>query len=416
MMPGRVEEEPSRRMGLPPQRKQVLGGASEAQAPRKPINLSARARNLTLDRDVEPEEQVDDEQCHGKQSHAEFQRELYLQGRLPGFEVLDADFVFQPNFVPEPEPERERRPVESKADEQRRIRDELEECRKELQLRMRAKTLGRKDEQTTPAPSPPLTSEKISSNPMPRTQSDELRDALRQLPYRNDEDEPVSYVSHHDLDPVRRKVFATAFPECEGPDQVVQVMTENTEKVPSEQTVVVKSGGSTSADCRILTGECLITCAELPPSSCVEYSFREEPGNWALAKISEDGLGSYRSRKFHMWKNMLENPDCEAQFRRMLQIGPVMCIFDTHIFPTPDHLKDSYQVTDERTGKVIDLPHPVSLLRKWDARKQSYIAVVERLDGAPSEFEEDAWWEEEKQKLMEQHGAEYVTGMIAGRS
>ena len=72
---------------------------------------------------------------------------------------------------------------------------------------------------------------------------------------------------------------------------------------------------------------------------------------------------------------MLDTPDCEAQFRRMLQCGIVTNVYDKCMFPTPEALKEKYQVVDEKNGKTIDLPHPVSQLRIWNAESQSYDEV-----------------------------------------
>merc|ERR1719158_184357 len=90
---------------------------------------------------------------------------------------------------------------------------------------------------------------------------------------------------------------------------------------------------------------------------------------------------------------MLLKPTCEAQFRRMLQIGMISRLYDPQVFPTPESSKAKYQVTDERTGKLIELPHPVSGLRLWDARAQKYRSVETKLNNAPEEKDKAAWWQ-----------------------
>merc|ERR1712190_104132 len=141
---------------------------------------------------------------------------------------------------------------------------------------------------------------------------------------------------------------------------------------------VVRDTGAT-----LVTGSCQITYEDLSPSECVEYGFAEAPGVWAMAQLSVEALETYRGMKFEAWKNMLMNPTCEAQFRRMLQIGMVAKLYDPHVFPTPESLKSTYQVTDERTGKLIELPHPIEELRIWDAAKMDYRRMDTRLTGAP---------------------------------
>merc|ERR1712048_1374318 len=129
----------------------------------------------------------------------------------------------------------------------------------------------------------------------------------------------------------------------------------------------------------LITGACQIMYEDLSPSECIEYAFAEAPGHWAMAMISLDALEAYRSMKFEAWKKMLQEPTCEAAFRRMLQIGLVTRLYDPQLFPTPDKLKSSYQVTDERSGKLIELPHPVSELRIWNAARLEYDPIDSRL-------------------------------------
>ena len=113
---------------------------------------------------------------------------------------------------------------------------------------------------------------------------------------------------------------------------------------------------------------------------------------------------------------MLNNPDCEAQFRRMLQCGIVINMYDKGMFPTPDALKEKYQVVDDKNGKTIDLPHPVAALRVWNAEKQAYDDVSPHLDGAPTAEEKDAAWAKILDDFRESRGHEYINDMLAGDS
>merc|ERR1711862_800008 len=96
-------------------------------------------------------------------------------------------------------------------------------------------------------------------------------------------------------------------------------------------------------------------------------------------------LETYRSVKFKQWLDMLHNPTCEAQFRRMMQIGPVTRLFDKQLFPTPDAFVDQYRIRDEHSGKMIDVPHMVEQIRVWNSEKQEYTELPCHLEGAPSD-------------------------------
>mmetsp|Transcript_53225 Transcript_53225/g.65257 ORF Transcript_53225/g.65257 Transcript_53225/m.65257 type:complete len:121 (+) Transcript_53225:1-363(+) len=119
--------------------------------------------------------------------------------------------------------------------------------------------------------------------------------------------------------------------------------------------------------------------------------------------------------KFEAWKQMLQKPTCEAQFRRMLQLGCVSELFDPQLFPTPKALQAQYQVTDDRTGKLIQLPHPVKELRVWSPSKLSYEHIDTKLTGAPTQAEKSAWWTSFVDQLRKEHGDEYITGLMAGK-
>merc|ERR1712187_613152 len=122
------------------------------------------------------------------------------------------------------------------------------------------------------------------------------------------------------------------------------------------------------------------------------------------AQISRDALETYRAMKFEAWRKMLLEPTCEAQFRRMLQIGMLTQLFDPHVFPTPERFQSMYQVTDEKTGKLIQLPHPVAALRVWNVADQAYEDIDPHLTGAPPMEQKDQWWNEFLASLSAQHG------------
>merc|ERR1719461_690502 len=110
----------------------------------------------------------------------------------------------------------------------------------------------------------------------------------------------------------------------------------------------------------------------------VEYRFSADD-TWKVGGIGKDSLESYRSLKFKTWLEMVKTPTCEAQFRRLLQTGLVCTMFDPNAFPTPDKDKGDYEVVDAKTGKKVQIPHPVYELRVWNAEHRKYENEVVRL-------------------------------------
>lgn len=241
---------------------------------------------------------------------------------------------------------------------------------------------------------------------------DSTVEAIKALKLENADGEAMAYVSHRSLEQTRRKTIATSFPDCEGSGDVVAVVGKDAAGNLREFIAVLK--GSPLVP-ELVMGSCQITYEDLSPSECIEYAFAEAPTEWAMAQLSREALETYRGMKFEAWKQMLTKPTCEAQFRRMLQIGLVTRLYDPHVFPTPESMKAQYQVTDERSGKLIELPHPVQELRFWSAQANSYEKVDTVLGGAPSEAEAKAWWDEFMVALRKEHGDEYITGLLSGK-
>lgn len=234
---------------------------------------------------------------------------------------------------------------------------------------------------------------------------------LSALALKNGDGEDMAYVSHKVLDTSRRQVMTTAFPEVEKAGKAFEVVATR-ESEMKEFTVTCQD--ESLAGPAVVMGSCAITCEDLTPSDCIEYSFPESPDQWAMTQLSLEALETYRGMKFEAWKNMLVNPTCQAQFRRMLQIGMICEMYDPQVFPTPEALKASYQVTDEGSGKLMQLPHPVKSLRVWDASAQAYKPVEGRLTGAPSAAEATKWWSSFVEELNSKHGAEYIASLMQG--
>mmetsp|Transcript_8548 Transcript_8548/g.23606 ORF Transcript_8548/g.23606 Transcript_8548/m.23606 type:complete len:249 (-) Transcript_8548:68-814(-) len=227
--------------------------------------------------------------------------------------------------------------------------------------------------------------------------------------------EAMTYASHRRLEADRKQVVGTAFPGvAEAGSTAVAVVATKGDEV-KEFIAVFKSApdGAATAAPELPMGSCQITFEDLTPSDCIEYAFGEAPDEWSMAQLSTDALEEYRNMKFEAWKSMLLNPTCEAQFRRMLQIGMISQLYDPQVFPTPKGHQSKYQVTDERTGKKIQLPHPVKALRVWDAKTLTYKSIETQLTGAPGRDEAAQWWEDFVKDLNAKHGEEYIVGLMA---
>jgi hypothetical protein len=103
----------------------------------------------------------------------------------------------------------------------------------------------------------------------------------------------------------------------------------------------------------------------------------------------------------------------EAAFARMLQSGPINRLYDKLGFPIPEAEVASWQITDERTGKLVDVPRPVHSLRVWNADTDSYREISAIMDGAPSDSELDAFWAHRLHEVRTKHGDEYVDHLLS---
>mmetsp|Transcript_34075 Transcript_34075/g.98044 ORF Transcript_34075/g.98044 Transcript_34075/m.98044 type:complete len:296 (+) Transcript_34075:57-944(+) len=235
-----------------------------------------------------------------------------------------------------------------------------------------------------------------------------LAGVVQRLELRGSCGEEFTYVSHRDLEPERRARLAACFPQCTGEHQVLAVVAKDAAGALKEFVVSAKDGASAE----LVPGTCQITFEDMTPSECIEYAFSEAPDHWTVAQISRGAMESYRSMKFDAWKQMLTHGTCEAQLRRMLQIGVVTRLYDDHVFPTTESQRAHYEVIDEKNGKVIKLPHPVAALRIWDPAQLQYESIDPQLVGAPREEEKEAWWEGMIRTLQAQMGADYIDSFL----
>jgi hypothetical protein len=94
-------------------------------------------------------------------------------------------------------------------------------------------------------------------------------------------------------------------------------------------------------------------------------------------------------------------------------MGVITRIFDNGMFPTPPELRGSYQVTDEKSGKLINLPHPVEQMRIWSPMERRYEEYDCHLVGAPREGgESEEYWAKMIAELKEKRGSDYIEGLL----
>jgi hypothetical protein len=157
---------------------------------------------------------------------------------------------------------------------------------------------------------------------------------------------------------------------------------------------------------------CQITFEDLTLSQCPEYCF-EDDSEWRLSHLSLLALDDFRKKKFKLWEHQLNEPECEAAFRRLLQQGPIRNVFDKFIFPSSEAVAAKYKVVDEHSGKTVDVPHQVGKMRIWNPEKRAYEPLDCSLVGAPSNEEEsNKYWQQKIKDLKELRGAEYIETLL----
>lgn len=145
---------------------------------------------------------------------------------------------------------------------------------------------------------------------------------------------------------------------------------------------------------KTISRECKIMYEPLPPTCIVEYCFEDDV--WRLSHVSEDACTHYIGSKFKNWEEMMHKPTCEAALRRMVEIGLITTIFDHLAFPNPpvpDGEEDPW-IAKTKSGKEVNIPHPVKSLRIWDPENSSYRTLEGRLGGAPAPDDEESYWQE----------------------
>jgi hypothetical protein len=165
----------------------------------------------------------------------------------------------------------------------------------------------------------------------------------------------------------------------------------------------------------------------------VEYQY-DPDGPWRLAKISLEPLEAYKATKFTLWRGMLDKPTCsssshspsppphhsaslfftgEAAFARLLQSGAINRIYDKLGFPIPEDEQPAWRITDENTGKLVDIPRPVHRLRIWNPTHDGYDEVSALLGGAPGDEQLGEYWDGVMEEMRRKHGEEYILALLS---
>merc|ERR1712228_489643 len=180
----------------------------------------------------------------------------------------------------------------------------------------------------------------------------------------DDDKEKLSIESIDLLSNDRFQIYSSKYKDIASADCVLSVLLKDDSDEDFERIVFVKKDDKNAyvvtyklCDCEI---GALCEIDQFSPSGFIEYCF-EGNDQFYLAPVCVHCLDFYKSRKFEIWKKMLVKPDCEATFRRLLQIGLITKVFDFNLFPIPeDEEKETYwndlvkQLKDEHGPEYID--------------------------------------------------------------
>jgi len=240
---------------------------------------------------------------------------------------------------------------------------------------------------------------------------DDVKALIEKTELTDDMDEAFTITEVRVLGATRRAIYAAAIDDIAADDFVASVECKDSSDELVERIVRVPADKSAAEDVVL---ECKISMEDCSPSALVEYTFNGT--DWFLAQMSAPSLEYYKAGKFKVWRKMLLEPDCEAAFRRLLQIGLINHMFDHVAFPMPEAEQGDWEVEDEKTGKKVQIPRPVSGLRVWNASKRDYDTISTLLAGAPTDEEKDKYWADMLVELRSIHGDEYIDGFLGGAS
>eukprot|EP01084_Bolivina_argentea_P097723 175672_1 len=242
-----------------------------------------------------------------------------------------------------------------------------------------------------------------------------IKDIISKMPLEDEDENALKVQSVRYLEESRIKIYGVQVEsitkgehvlavECVPMDDSDDIKQED--KQLSEKIIIINAN-----DAEIVELEDKITMEDMSPSSLIEYTFSEN-GVWFLAPMSAFSLEGYRKTKFANWKNMIENPTCEAAFKRLLNIGLITNMFDHVAFVSPENEKKDWEVKDDH-GKTVIIPRPVHSLRIWDVKKRCYKEVQSHLDGAPDAKDAPKYWEEMVNKFKSERGDDYINNLSA---
>jgi hypothetical protein len=123
-----------------------------------------------------------------------------------------------------------------------------------------------------------------------------------------------------------------------------------------------------------------------------------------------------------------ENPGCLSTLRRMLQAGPITCLYtgggNKYVKPhegfglrMPEADVEEWTMINDK-GELVDIPRPAYALRVWNAEALSYDSVEPTLNGAPVGPEEtDAWFIGVVKKLKASNylGPELLNALVTSK-
>jgi len=233
------------------------------------------------------------------------------------------------------------------------------------------------------------------------------------LPLTDIDENKLKVVDIRYLEDDRKAIYGVLSEEIQGADHVLAVEcvldTEDEDAKEEDEGKCEKVITISGDEVEEVELEDKITMEDMNPSELVEYTFSDQ---WMLAPMSLPSMVGYRGMKFKHWKGMIEQPVCEAAFKRLLNIGLITNMFDNVAFPSPEEEKKDWIVQDEH-GKDHQIPRPVKALRVWNVKERCYKEVSAHLDGAPTADEAPKYWEDMLHKFKMQRGEDYINELFA---
>lgn len=135
--------------------------------------------------------------------------------------------------------------------------------------------------------------------------------------------------------------------------------------------------------------ECLVTMEDITSDNYVEYQCYPSLV-WKPAKIEQAVIEELLRTQFHVFKERVNQADCQAELMRLLATGPPIYVSDPYGLPLSEDANDD-TIVGSRTTDDEDT-HIVQLWFASDNQERSA-----KLDGAVEGEERDKLWQELKQ-------------------